>query len=76
MTVDQLLTAGGNPFQSAAGRWNPAFAVATHADGSLFEVWFFLINLNDIISIYNVYGPSSSVVTPGSEVDRDGYADA
>jgi hypothetical protein len=34
-----------------------------------------LINLNDIISIYNVYGPSSSVVTPGSEVDLDGYAD-
>ena len=64
MTVDQLLTAGGNPFQSATGRWNSKMAVATHADTTFYEVWFFLFNLTDILSIYNVYGASSPIIGP------------
>ncbi len=74
MTVDQLLTAGGDSFQSATGRWDEQMAVATHAEASFFEAWFFLFNLGDILSIYNVYGPSSAVVTPGSEPNLQDYA--
>lgn len=74
MTVDQLLTAGGNPFQSAAGRWDSQMAVATHAEATFFEAWFFLLNLGDILAIYNVTGPSSPVVTPDSQADLADYA--
>ncbi len=74
MTVDQLLTAGGNPFQSALGRWDSRVAVATHAESTFFEAWFFLFNFGDILSIYNVTGPSSPMITADSEVDLDDYA--
>ncbi|MCL1595484.1 MAG: hypothetical protein M3132_14125 [Actinomycetia bacterium] len=73
MTVDQLLTAGGNPFQSALGRWDSRVAVATFADTTFFEAWFFLFNLGDLLSIYNVYGPSSSLITPDAAVDLATY---
>jgi hypothetical protein len=74
MTVDQLDTAGGNAFQSARGQWNSETGVATLYETTLFEIWFFSSLLSGSPIIYNVYGPSSSLVGPGDGVDLSQYS--
>jgi len=73
MTFEQLLTAGGNPFQLASGFWGPDLAVATSLESTFFEVWYFYSMLADTLAIYNVAGPSSPLVTADSVVSLDDY---
>lgn len=74
ITIDQLLTAGGNAFQSASGRWGPGIAVGQTFQPDLFEVWVVLM-VSDALTIYNIYGPSAGALDTDGEVDPSRFAD-
>jgi len=74
VTLDKLFTAGGEVFESATGSWESLTAVATFADDSLFDAWVLRFDQADELTIYNVYGPSSPVVSSGIDVDFADFA--
>jgi len=74
LTIDQLLTAGGNAFQSASGRWGPGIAVGQSFQPDLFEVWMVLM-VSDALTIYNVYGPAAGALSADGEVDPSRFSD-
>jgi hypothetical protein len=73
VTSDQLLTKGGNPFQSATGWANSNVAMATMTQADFCEVWFFVWNLGDLLAIYNVCGISADFTPPESADDLAQY---
>ena len=73
VTSDQLLTKGGNPFQSTTGWANSNVAMATMTQADFYEVWFFVWNLGDLLAIYNVCGISADFTPPESADDLAQY---
>jgi hypothetical protein len=73
VTVDQLDSANGNPFQTARGWSNSRISMVTGGDGSFYEVWFFIWNLGEILNVYNVYGSTADFVAPESIADLERF---